>query len=93
MQPVRKDARTGDMAVAQNQERTAGGKDRKTAEGIAGSSKGGDQQQQGERLTDATSQQGAGSGQNRQGKDGGASPQAGSAARSTRGGSSGAGKG
>jgi hypothetical protein len=78
--------------MAQNQERTAGGNDRKTAEGIAGSSKG-PGQQQGEQLTDATSQQGAGSGQNQEGKDGGASPQAGSAARSTRGGSSGAGKG
>ena len=78
--------------MAQNQERTAGGNDRKTAGGIAGSSKG-PEQQQGEQLTDATSQQGAGSGQNREGKDGGASPQAGSAAHSTRGGSSGAGKG
>jgi hypothetical protein len=79
--------------MAQNQERTAGGNDRKTAEGIAGNSKGPERQQQGEKLTDATSQQGAGSGQNREGKDGGASPQAGSAARSTRGGGSGAGKG
>ena len=78
--------------MAQNQERTAGGPDRKTAEGIPGDSKG-PKQEQGEQLTDATSQQGAGSGRNREGKDGGASPQAGSAARSTRGGGSGAGKG
>jgi hypothetical protein len=76
--------------VAENKERTAGGNDRKTAEGIAGSSKG---QQQGQQLSEDTTQQGADSGQNRQGKDGGASPQAGSAPRSTRGGSSGAGKG
>ena len=78
--------------MAQNQERTAGGKDRKTAEGVPESSKGAGQQQ-GEQLGGATSQQGAGSGSNREGKDGGAGPQAGSAARSTRGGSSGAGKG
>ena len=76
--------------MAENKERTAGGKDRPTAEGIPQSSKG---QQQGQELSQGTTQQGADSGQNRQGKDGGASPQAGSAARSTRGGSSGAGKG
>ena len=75
--------------MAENKERTAGGTDRKTAKGIAGSSKG---QQQGQALSDGTPQQGAGSGHNREGKDGGASPQPGSAAGSTRGGSPGAAK-